>query len=558
MRLPLGHLFLTISLLCAPAMGFAASQQEFTDLKKEVEGLRARMGNNPAAAASTTASGPIGRADAAIENKYGPNAPATTKQGIMTLGGLVQVWWYTIQNDNLDYYAPNVLLKGPNEVFDNDSFRIRRAELRLNLDITEDINAVFMFDPAGGDEANTFPGMPTNQGVIGKGFVGGGPEVGLDDLRQFFALQEAESALQNGLVTRRNMQEGFMKPNRVVQDAYINFHPPWLKNHDITVGQFKPPSGEEAYRNSGQLDFVERAMINQFGNQRDLGAMVHGSWWDNRFQYWLGAFDSAGSFQSTFASYQNRSDDNDAKDIAWRIMIRPQWDAEKWAGRLEVGYARQDGYHGEAGRGTTINDDGDAVIPQVDGLSLAAGPANRNGAWLWYRPGGPVKGWWLRGEWMSVTDRALPNTVGSFIALQFGPHIFRRQGWYFSTGYRLSDSIWAEGLQACDAGTWSGKLKKALYDTEFTFRYEVFGNIITDDVGTIPDSANKTDVFKTQVWTAGINYYWKRYNVRTQANFLWVDEPQGHFADGIQDGDGSNRIREVKNNVFIINQQVQW
>jgi hypothetical protein len=90
----------------------------------------------------------------------------------------------------------------------------------------------------------------------------------------------------------------------------------------------------------------------------------------------------------------------------------------------------------------------------------------------------------------------------------------------------------------------------------------MFGNILTDDLTYLVNgSPVRTDVFKTNVHTAGINYYWKSYNVRTQLNYLFVDEPQGHKAFLTPLGGTptfSRRIREVKNNVFIVSQQVMW
>src|SRR6185295_7798936 len=148
--------------------------------------------------------------------------------------------------------------------------------------------------------------------------------------------------------------------------------------------------------NSGQLDFVERSMINQFSNQRDLGVMVHGTWWHDRFQYWMGAFDAAGNFHNSFASYQNRSDDNDDKDFAWRALVRPIWNMKNW-GSLELGYSRQDGIHGESGKGSRIDNFPLTLVLDTDGLNLQQSTAFREYAWAWYRPGGPIKGWWFRG-----------------------------------------------------------------------------------------------------------------------------------------------------------------
>ena len=498
--------FMVSLLLVLAGKSYAASQDDFSTLKKDVEDLRKKLA---AKNVDTKKAGPIGKADATIANKYGPNAKVTTKDGKLTVSGLVQVWWYSIQNDNVDYEG-DIPASG-NEFADNDSYRVRRAELKFSLDITKDITAVIMIDPTGGDEGNSFPGIPTNQSVVGRSFLSGGPDIDQEDLAN-----QPRGKLRNSFVLKRFVNNGLMKSNRLLQDAYINYHTPNIPHHDFTLGQFKPPMSEEGNRSSGQLDFIERAMINQFSNQRDMGIMVHGSWWNDRFQYWIAGMNAAGSFQQTFASQQNRSDDNDAKDLAWKILLRPLWNDETW-GSIELGYSRQDGVHGEAGRGFSLT----FPVYDVDGLGLQETHANRQYAWLWYRPGGPVRGWWLRGEWGAIKDRALPGNVGSMIQLQTMPHAFRRQGWYFGTGYKLSDSVWADGLKN------GGFIKKALHDIEFAFRYEIFGNLITDDV---VRPSIRTDVFNTQVYTGGINYYWKGYNVRTQLNYMWVDEDQGHHS----------------------------
>ena len=50
-----------------------------------------------------------------------------------------------------------------NSLVDNDSVRVRRAELRFNLDLTENITAFISLDFA--REATSFPSFPTNQGL---------------------------------------------------------------------------------------------------------------------------------------------------------------------------------------------------------------------------------------------------------------------------------------------------------------------------------------------------------------------------------------------------------
>ena len=557
-----------LAALLTPAV-HAASGDDYQKLKKDVEELKQRLAKKDSQA---KLNGPIGRADASIAGKYGPNTKTTTKDGKLTIGGLLQVWGYSIQNDNRNVYVLidnsrvaeffNIQLTD-NEINDNDSVRIRRAEIKFSLDITPDITGVIMIDPTGGDEANTFPGMPSNQGVVGLSVASGSGELDPAELERFVTSLGTGVGPDPGGVAKQRMRQGFIKPNRVLQDAYINYHSPLIPHHDFTIGQFKPPMSEEGNRNSGQLDFVERAMINQFSNQRDLGVMAHGTWWDGRFQYWLGAFDAAGTFQNSFASNQNRTDENDEKDFALRLLLRPLWNHETW-GSFEMGYSRQDGVHGESGSGNglLINTAPLSLINTTDGLNLEDARAFREYAWMWYRPGGPVKGWWFRSEWGRFRDRPLPGIMGvSFTELN--PKSFTRGGFYAATGYKLSDSIWADKLKNSD--NW---ILKVLHDAEFTYRYEKFGNIITDSLTHFGQRfpaifvPNSTDVFSTHVQTFGLNYYWKGYNVRTQLNYLMVNEPHRHRAS-IAPADPSlirtgDRFREVNNNVFIINQQVMW
>ena len=115
-------------------------------------------------------------------------------------------------------------------------------------------------------------------------------------------------------------------------------------------------------------------------------------------------------------------------------------------------------------------------------------------------------------------------------------------GWYFGTGYKMSDTIWAEHLK-CGNG-----FERVLHDMEFAFRYESYENIAAEDL-TQPD--RHTDQFKTQAYTAGINYYIKGHDAKIQANYIWVDEPD-------DDSNQARGLREVRNNVFVVNFQVMF
>jgi len=378
------------------------TREEVDALKKEIANLKGKVG-------TAAPSGTAARVESAVENKYGPNAIVTTKAGKLVIGGLVQVWYYTIQNDHHNWVASNALgggQFGSNETSDNDTFRVRRARVWFDLDIHENVSARIMLNPA--NEPTSFPPMPNNQGnFTNAGYGAGGAPIG----------------------STRNVavQDGAGAVPRLLEEAWINYHGV-IPHHDVTVGEMFRKLGEEGPRPSAQLDFIERAMITQFPAAfTDQGLQVHGTWFDDRFQYWLGAFNHAAS---AFQLPWNRADDNDDKDGLATLQVRPLWKDETW-GSLEMGYSIQCGMGGEAGGhrpGTN----------PVDGLNFPRTFHSNQYAWACYRPGGPAKGWWLRGEWGQYRDRFRPNDVISCVALLGrvrNPAPFTIHGWYVATGF---------------------------------------------------------------------------------------------------------------------------
>jgi hypothetical protein len=505
MRVSMGALA-ALGLCLSIGVGLAGESDlraEVDSLRREIEAMRAK---NAAATAQPTSS----TVDKALTSgKYGPNAAVTTKTGKLTMSGLFQIWFYTIQNDHSGPFGGDPAASDGNtlggtedqfECNDNDSFRIRRTELKFTMDLNENIMAVVMIDPA--REAGTWAGMNSNLGTrYGRAQDPGG--------------------------IRANMQTGAGNANRMLQDAYITFHS-FVPHHDFTVGQYKPPFGDEGIRSSAGLDFAERSMIGQIGDARDLGLSFHGEWLDKRLEYWGGVFNGAGNFHGSAGQHQNRNDDNDFKDLLGRILVRPVYKNETW-GTLELGYSVQWGRHGEAG------DPG--VGGAVSGLNLRRTNALRHAAWGSYFPGGPVKGFWVRGEWMNFHDRNIPGAIDDIVndALQTAPQPFTRQGFYVSTGYDIGKSVWKDSVP------------KWFKPTEFAFRYEQFQNI---NIGGLVNP-DHTDVFASKIYTAGINYYIKGHNAKIQMNYNWVDEPdKGHK---------NNRgFREVQNDNFLMNFQVSF
>jgi hypothetical protein len=503
------------------------------DLRKEVEDLRKRISSKE------RDTSPIRSVDSAMDSKYGPNAQVTTKAGKLEIGGLLQIWNYSIQDSRNDVFDDEGTFAGSggtSEAIDNNGYRIRRSELRFTLSIHENITAVIQIDPA--REATSFAPLPSNQGLFKSQREN--PSIALD------------TPIANTSVGR--VQTGAGAANRMLEDAYINYHG-FVPKHDFTIGQFKPPMGEEGTRNSAYLDFAERAMVTQINDERDIGVQAHGTWWNDRFQYWLALFNTPGNFFGTAnsaaeprgsAQFGNRSDDNDAKDFVARVLIRPIWGAEdgctNW-GFLELGASGQVGTHGESGDRT-----GDGSGP-INGLNRLETNAIRSAAWIYYKPVGIVRGWWMRGEAGYHKDRTVPNSVNVFglgsgpNGEQAAPNPFSRTGFYVSTGYKLTDSLFAERL----AG--GGFFNNLLQPVEFVFRYERFENIISEDL-VAPDI--RSDQFKTSVFTAGVNYYIKAYNMRVQLNYMQVNEQEDNI------NQPARGFTEVKNNVLIFTYQVNF
>jgi len=152
------------------AIGFPVTSQaadselrkELEMLKKEIEDLRKEK-----AAARPVGTGVV---DQMVDNKYGPNAKVTTKQGKLTIGGLLQVWAYGIQNDNLGFFGDRTVgaLGGgdTNEGQDNDSYALRRVRLNFTMDIHENVMAFIQMDLA-----NAFNGRPAFGSNLGTSYT---------------------------------------------------------------------------------------------------------------------------------------------------------------------------------------------------------------------------------------------------------------------------------------------------------------------------------------------------------------------------------------------------
>ena len=499
-----------------------SQQAKLEQLQKELNEIKREL-NEPAPTLRSNV-------DRALDSKYGPNATAVAKTGKLTIGVLTQVWYQDFQQDHRGLFNDSAVnsVFDTNEGRDNSSFRIRRTEIRFTMDLTENVRSVVMIDPA--REAISFPQVTDNQVNSPTPFA-----------RQNQVAPEFDAVNGPGLGSSNsisNIQTGAGAVPRLLQDAFISFHGV-IPHHDFQSGQFKPFFGEEGLRSNAQLDFVERSFVGIIQENRDLGEVAHGTWWDDRFQYWGGVYDSAGNYYLSSGNQpQNRSDDNDFKDYAVRALIRPVW-SECALGKMELGASAQMGKHGESGGP-------DPIANPINGLNRRKTWAQKYDIWGYYAPGSILKGLWLRGEWLSLYDRNAPRTVidvqgngnaddglgGGGSLRQTNGKPFGSQGFYAAVGYRLPND--------CGPGpAWLRQL-------EFAGRFDTFQNV---QVANLVRN-DHTDVFYTRVWTAGVNYYLTGNNTKIQANYNIVENPASR--------DPNRVFHDVRNNSFVVNFQVAF
>lgn len=166
----------------------------------------------------------------------------------------------------------------------NDTFRIRRSELRFTGDITPKVKWSVMFDLAKALSVNSTTSTINGTPVVGS--------VAVNQLSRIF-------------------QEGF------ISYAYS-------KQANFQVGQFKIPLSQEGLQSTATLDTVERALFltdrargGGYGDARDLGAMAFGTL-STHLDYQIGIFNGVNESQ-------NDVDQNDQKAVVGRLVFRPSF-----------------------------------------------------------------------------------------------------------------------------------------------------------------------------------------------------------------------------------------
>lgn len=189
------------------------------------------------------------------------------KSGFVEPGMLLQGWFFGAHQDEW-----------------NTTFRVRRAEIKLNGEIIPDfVGFAVMIDPAKvlEFEEETVPVAPAGS----------------------VAVEQPQSNVS------------------VLQDFYITFISEYA---DVSLGQFKIPLSWEGYNSSSKLLFPERALSSRaFGDARDIGLRVEKK--IGPVHYFAGLYNGEGL---------NRRDSNDQKDATLRVEVFPI----EWLMLAAVGY----------------------------------------------------------------------------------------------------------------------------------------------------------------------------------------------------------------------------
>ena len=100
-----------------------------------------------------------------------------------------------------------------------------------------------------------------------------------------------------------------------VIDAFVNIR--LFREIQLRGGKFKPPVGLERLMSAADMPFIERGLPNNLVPARDIGVELHGDVLGGTLVYAAGLFNGAGD------GVNGNADNNDKKDLAGRIMLRP-------------------------------------------------------------------------------------------------------------------------------------------------------------------------------------------------------------------------------------------
>jgi len=130
-----------------------------------------------------------------------------------------------------------------------------------------------------------------------------------------------------------NITPDFGQGKVVIQDAFINNT--MFDYANFQAGKYKAPFDLERLQVDRYLEYSQRSEIQNLVPNRDIGAKLHGSLFENRLTYQIALMNGV---PNNTASVE--SDNNDGKDFVGRFFVTPFVNSENdWLTGLGAGFA---------------------------------------------------------------------------------------------------------------------------------------------------------------------------------------------------------------------------
>jgi len=311
-----------------------------------------------------------------------------------------------------------------------------------------------------------------------------------------------------------------------LQDAWIDWK--YFPQATVKAGKFKPPFDLENLQDTRYTAFTELGLTSNLSPQRDVGAQLGGSLFDDIVNYAGGVFDGAADKENNYGGWATAPGDTNEKAGTGRIFIKPfkNSNIEPLKG-LGVGYAAS---YGKV-KGTDLPvyiSPGQAPVFSYNTGVTASGPQIRTSPQAYYY----YKSLGILAEKVNSQEELEYKGIGTLIYRDKPTNrAWEVTGSYVLTGEDASyNGVVPRHDFDLSGGDWGafelvGRYGELKFDSSlFT---ENFANL-------------NTSISKENTWGTGINWYLNR-NVK-----LAVDFEQTKFRRGAANG-ASTDDRKTEN-----------